>query len=354
MKFSVSLTLERADATVNMADVIRHATEMAQIADRHGFEIVWVGEHHTIESNIGPAPFQLLTHFANNTSDVRLGTACVVAPYWNPIKLAGEAAFFDQLSGGRLELGIGRGAYQYEFDRMAGGIVQQLGVAYMQELVPVMKALWKGDTTHKGKFWSFPVATATPKPKQQEIPIWIAARDPGTYNWAIANGLNIHCWPITRPFSELESYRKRYDDALAASPQPRKPRFMAMRHTHVYENEDGWRIATQSLVNRNGVFESLFRNEGGVRNGFPENIDIFNLNHSGEFSDDSLRANLVFGKPHEVIEKLKAYEALGVDNFCYYAGFGLLYDEQKRSLELFGREVIPAFTGGRQKMTKSA
>lgn len=354
MKFSVSLTLDRADPSVSMRDVIRHTTEMAQIADRNGFEIVWVGEHHTIEANIGPAPFQMLTHFANNTNDIRLGTACVVAPYWNPIKLAGETAFFDQLSNGRLELGIGRGAYQYEFDRMAGGIPQQQGVAYMQELVPVMKALWKGDTSHKGQYWSFPQATAAPKPKQKEIPIWIAARDPGTYNWAIANGLNIHCWPITRPFSELVSYRQRYDDALKASPQPRKPRFMAMRHAHVYEKDDGWRVAVEGVIKRNGLFESLFRNMGGVKNGFPESVNIFSLAHSGEFSEESLRENLIFGKPHEVVEKLKKYEAVGVDNFCYYAGFGVPYAEQKRSLELFGREVIPAFTRAREAVAATA
>ena len=52
---------------------------------------------------------------------------------------------------------------------------------------------------------------------------------------------------------------------------------------------------------------------------------------------------VIFGSPSEVIAKLKLYEAAGVDNFCYYAGFGLSREEQKRSLELFCKEVIPAF-----------
>lgn len=170
MKFTLSINMERTSPAVDMRDVARHTLEMAQMAEVGGFDIVWVGEHYTIEPTISPAPFQLLAHLAAHTSTVRLGTACVVAPYWHPIKLAGEAAMFDLLSGGRLELGIGRGAYQWEFDRLAGGIPQQRGVAYMKELLPALKGLWQGDYEHKGEYWSFPTATSVPKPLQKPHP----------------------------------------------------------------------------------------------------------------------------------------------------------------------------------------
>ncbi|MGF7160766.1 alkanesulfonate monooxygenase SsuD/methylene tetrahydromethanopterin reductase-like flavin-dependent oxidoreductase (luciferase family) [Rhodoligotrophos appendicifer] len=343
MKFSISLTMERTSPSTDMRDVIHHMVEMTQLAEEMGFDIVWVGEHHTIETNIGAAPFQLLTHLANHTDRIRLGTACVVAPYWHPIKLAGEAATFDHLSGGRLELGIGRGAYQYEFDRMAGGIPQKQGGEFMQELVPLLRSLWAGDTEAHGKFWSFPTSTSVPKPLQRQIPIWIAARDPATYDWALSQGLNIHSWPITRPFSELESYRQRFLDALAKNPQNGSPQFLAMRHVAVYDKPDGWRLPVETVRDRNGFFESLFRNLGGVKNGFPDQINIHTLAHNAEFTPESLRQNLVFGQPHEVVDKLRLYEEAGVDNFCYFASYGLPYDFQKRSLELFGREVIPAF-----------
>ena len=99
MKFTLSINMERTSPAVDMRDVARHTLEMAQMAEVGGFDIVWVGEHYTIEPTISPAPFQLLAHLAAHTSTVRLGTACVVAPYWHPIKLAGEAAMFDLLSG---------------------------------------------------------------------------------------------------------------------------------------------------------------------------------------------------------------------------------------------------------------
>ena len=354
MKFSVSLTLDRRSDAEDMRDVIRHTLEMAQLAEQAGFGIVWVGEHHTIEANIGPAPFQMLTQIAEHTDHIRLGTACVVAPYWHPIKLAGEAAFFDQLCGGRLELGIGRGAYQYEFDRMAGGVPQKQGFAYMQELLPVMEALWAGDYAHEGAYWSFPKSTSVPKPFQNQIPIWIAARDPASYDWAVRQGYNIHSWAITRPFSEFLAYRQRFENAFAASNLTQRPKFMTMRHTHVYDKPEGLKLAVDALIDRSGLFENLFKTDGGVENGFPLSHDVFSSSNSDEYATESLRQNLIFGSPAEVIAKLKLYEAAGVDDFCYYAGFGLSRAEQKRSLELFGREVIPAFENAESSRHKIA
>ena len=110
-----------------------------------GFNIVWAAEHHSLEMTIAPNPFQILTWFAGRTNDIRLGTAVAVAAYWNPINLAGEAALLDQISGGRLEFGIGSGAYQREFDRMCPGLKQSDAWRYMQEMLPILKELWKGD-----------------------------------------------------------------------------------------------------------------------------------------------------------------------------------------------------------------
>ncbi|MDA1071899.1 MAG: LLM class flavin-dependent oxidoreductase, partial [Proteobacteria bacterium] len=124
MKFSLAIDLSRSSPAIDMQQLLREHLELVQMADRGGFEIVWAAEHHAIEMTIAPSPFQLLAWYAANTDNIRLGTAVVQAPYWHPIKLAGEAAMLDLLSGGRLEFGIGRGAYQREFDRMMGGMDQ--------------------------------------------------------------------------------------------------------------------------------------------------------------------------------------------------------------------------------------
>ena len=142
MKFQLAINLERMDAEIGMEEVARHTLEMVQMADAGGFNIVWSAEHHALEMTIAPDPFQLLAWWGARTNRIRLGTAVVAAPYWHPIKLAGEAAMADLISGGRLEFGIGSGAYQREFDRMFPGLKQSDAWQYMQEMLPAVLKLW--------------------------------------------------------------------------------------------------------------------------------------------------------------------------------------------------------------------
>jgi alkanesulfonate monooxygenase SsuD/methylene tetrahydromethanopterin reductase-like flavin-dependent oxidoreductase (luciferase family) len=344
MKFQLVINIERSDDTIPMDEVMRHTLEMVQIADRGGFAIVWAAEHHGLEMNVAPNPFQILIWWANNTSEIRLGTAVAVAAYWHPIRLAGEAALFDLLSGGRLEFGIGSGAYQREFDRMQPGLKQPDAYKYMQEMLPALKALWAGDYEHNGEYWSFPTATSVPKPVQKpHPPLWIAARSPVTFDYAIANNCNIISWPLTRPFDEAELYKRQLDEAIAKAPGCKQQLFAMMRHTAIYENKSGHDSAIRALQTSMGCFENLFRNFGDVVNGFPKQIPLDELVEREQYDPKMLEENLMFGSPDSAIEKLKRYEALGVDHFAYLASMNWSHKEQKRSLELFCQEVIPEF-----------
>ncbi len=344
MKFQLVINIERSDDTIPMDEVMRHTLEMVQIADRGGFAIVWAAEHHGLEMNVAPNPFQILIWWANNTSEIRLGTAVAVAAYWHPIRLAGEAALFDLLSGGRLEFGIGSGAYQREFDRMQPGLKQPDAYKCMQEMLPALKALWAGDYEHNGEYWSFPTATSVPKPVQKpHPPLWIAARSPVTFDYAIANNCNIISWPLTRPFDEAELYKRQLDEAIAKAPGCKQQLFAMMRHTAIYENKAGHDSAIRALQSSMGCFENLFRNFGDVVNGFPKQIPLDELVEREQYDPKMLEENLMFGSPDSAIEKLKRYEALGVDHFAYLASMNWSHKEQKRSLELFCQEVIPEF-----------
>ena len=344
MKFQLVINLQRFEEGAAMGDVMRHTLEMVQMAEHGGFTIAWAPEHHALEMTIAPNPFLILTWWAAHTSRIRLGTAVAVAPYWHPIKLAGEAALTDLITGGRLEFGIGSGAYQREFDRMFPGLKQQDGWRYMQEMLPAVKALWAGDYEHRGEFWSFPTATSVPKPLQKpHPPIWIAARAPVTYDYAVKHGCNIISWPLTRPMSEAELYRQRLDEALAANPGKPRPIFAMMRYVAVYETAGSRDKAIAAVQRSLGQFENLFRDLGDVVNGFPKQIPLAELTDRDEYNGSKLEANLMFGSPDQVIAKLKLYEELGVDEFVYHASIGLDHAEQKRSLALFCKEVVPAF-----------
>ena len=344
MKFHLAINLERMDDSTDMRDVARHTLEMVQMADQAGFRVVWAAEHHALEMTIAPNPFQLLTWWASHTDNIRLGTAVAVAAYWHPINLAGEAAMTDLLSGGRLEFGIGSGAYQREFDRMHAGLKQSDAYRHMHEMLPALKALWAGDYEHNGEFWSFPSATSVPKPLQKpHPPIWVAARAPVTFDYAVKNDCHIMSWPLTRPFAEAEDYKSRLDQAIADNPGCARPNWALMRHTALYADDAGRGAAIEAIQSVLGQFENLFRNLGDVHNGFPKKIPLDELADREQYNADMLEENLMFGTPAEVIEKLKRYEELGVDEFIYYASMGLGQREQKRSLELFCQEVMPAF-----------
>lgn len=344
MKFSVSLNMERFSPNRNMQDVVAETLEIVRMADAGGFETIWTAEHHTIEFTIAPNPFQLLTWWGSHTDRIRLGTATVVAPYWTPIRLAGEAALCDHLTGGRLEFGIARGAYQYEFDRMAGGIPQQEGGAYMQELLPAVQKLWAGDHAHEGKYYKFPLATSVPKPMQQpNPPIWVAARDPGTFDWAVSNGHNILSTPLSRPVAEVGILGDKFKKAVADHPDVAMPRLMMLRRTCVYERPEDWELPARVSVDYGRSFENLFQNIGAVENGFPEAVSYDAVANRGEYDMEAARDNLMFGTPDEVIEKLSVYEEAGVDQFCLGLSFNLPFEVQKKSLELFIKEVMPVF-----------
>ena len=343
MKFHLSINLERMDDTISMEDVRNHTIEMVKMADEAGFELVWAAEHHALEMTIAPNPFQLMTWWATQTKNIRLGAGVVNAAYWHPINLAGEAAMADLISGGRVDLGIGSGAYQREFDRMRPGLDQKDGYKYLQEMLPLVKELWKGDVTHEGEHWQIPASTSCPKPVQDEMPLWVAARSPITFDYAVEQNCNIMSWPLTMPFSEAEAYRERLDDAIAKTDKPFTGKWAMMRHTAVYKTQEDKQAALDAVRSVLAMFGNLMMKSGEVTNGFPSKVPLESLEGNVRVDPEMLAANLAFGSPEEVTDKLKQYEALGVDAFIYYASMGLDMAQQKRSLQLFIDEVMPAF-----------
>jgi len=346
MKFHLAINMERMDDTTDMKAVRDHTLEMVKMADATGFEIAWAAEHHAMEMTIAPNPFQILTWWGDHAKNIRLGVGVVNAAYWHPIDLAGEAAFLDLISDGRLEFGIGSGAYQREFDRMKPGLDQRDSYRYMQEMLPVVQKLWAGDYAHDGEFWQFPSATSCPKPVQSDVPVWVAARAPITFDYAVENGCNIMSWPLTMPFSEVETYRARLDEAIAKHGGTYKGRWAMMRHSAVYETAADRKAAMDAIRVVLGQFGNLMMKSGDVVNGFPDRVPLDSLEGNARVDPEMLEENLMFGSPEEVIEKLKKYQAVGVDGFIYYASMGMDMEQQKRSLRLFIDKVMPEFAAG--------
>ena len=343
MKFQLAINLERMDDSTDMKAVRDHTLDMVKMADEAGFEIVWAAEHHALEMTIAPNPFQLMTWWADHTKQIRLGSGVANAAYWHPINLAGEAAMLDLVSDGRLEFGLGSGAYQREFDRMRPGLKQTEGWRYLQEMLPLVQALWKGDVAHEGEFWQFPTATSCPKPLQEEVPVWVAARSPATFDFAVEQNCNIMSWPFTLPFSEAEEYRSRLDDSIARLGQNYTGKWAMMRHSAVYETEADRQAALDAVRSVLAMFGNLMSNSGDVVNGFPEKVSLESLEGNVRVNAEMLEENLMFGTPDEVVKKMALYQELGIDSYIYYASMGMDMAQQKRSFALFIDKVMPHF-----------
>ena len=343
MKFHLAINMERMTPETDMRAVRDHTLEMVKMADAAGFKVAWAAEHHALEMTIAPNPFQMLTWWGAHAPNIRLGVGVVNAAYWHPINLAGEAALLDLISGGRLEFGIGSGAYQREFDRMLPGLDQKDSWRYMQEMLPVVRKLWRGDYEHNGEFWRFPRSTSCPKPVQKNVPVWVAARAPITFDYGVENGCNIMSWPLTMPFSEVEAYRDRIDASIAKSGGEFDGTWAAMRHSAVYETEDDRQAAIAAIRAVLGRFGNLMTRAGDVVNGFPDSVPPESLEGNFRYDPATLEENLMFGSPDEVAAKLKRYEEIGIDAFIYYASMGMDMRRQKRSLRLFIDKVMPVF-----------
>lgn len=344
MKFSLFAHMERFDTRQSHADLYGELVDLVQTAERGGFHAAWVGEHHAMEFTISPNPFIILSNLARATRRIRLGTGTVVAPFWHPIKLAGEAAMTDIATGGRLEVGVARGAYQFEYDRLGGGMDPMEAGARLRELIPAIQGLWRGDYAHDGEYWSFPTSTCVPAPVQRpNPPLWVAARDSSSHEFAVAHGCNVMVTPLWQGDDEVAGLMDRFNAACAAHPAIARPKALVLRHTFVGADEAEVTGACRSFSRYYNYFSGWFRNERPIEKAFIKEFSDTEIAANETFAPEAMRSNLIIGEPDAVIERIKGYEALGYDDFSFWIDSGMSFARKKKSLELFIDEVMPAF-----------
>lgn len=343
MKFSLFVHMERGDLHKPHRELFLELEELVLTAEAARFETAWIGEHHGMDFTIAPNPFVQLAYLAAKTETIRLGTGNVVAPFWHPIKLAGEAAITDVAPNGRLDLGIARGAYVFEYERLMPGLDAWAAGQRLREIVPALKNLWKGDYIHQGEFWSFPKTTSSPKPVHGEVPIWIVARDPNSHDFAVANGCNVQVTPLAQGDGEVAALMDRFKAAVAAHPEVERPKIMLLQHTFVSDGPTETAALAEDLSKFYGLFGAWFANKRPVTQAIMEPLTPEERAAAPQFAPDKIAQNLVIGEPDAVIARLKGYEAQGVDQFSIWIDSGITHARKKKSLDLFIRHVLPAF-----------
>lgn len=342
MDFSLFAHMERL--TPDQPHDVLHEDfiDLCKLADNGGMRAIWTGEHHGMEFTIAPNPFLTILDLSHHTKNVRLGTGTIVAPFWHPIKLAGEAAATDLMTGGRLELGIARGAYSYEYERLMPGMDAWEAGQRMRETTPLLRQLWNGDCAHEGEFFTFPASTSAPKPVQENgPPIWIAARDPNSFDFAVQGDFNVQVTPLWQGIEEIETLMKRFNDACASA--AKRPKVMLLHHTYVGSDADDVSVAARELSRFYCYFGAWFQNKRPVSQGLIEELTEVEIAANPMMTPENMARDLTIGTAQEVIDQIKRYEDLGYDEYSFWIDSGMSAERKRASLSRFIDDVMPAF-----------
>ncbi|MEE3328503.1 MAG: LLM class flavin-dependent oxidoreductase [Myxococcota bacterium] len=217
MKFGMLHLFESPDGR-SEHQMLTEQVSLMEAAEAYGFDSVWPAEHHFSEYGVCGSPALNLAAVARTTRKIRLGTGIVVLPLHNPVRVAEDYATLDQLSGGRLEFGIGRGYQPVEFEGF--GVDPTKTRELFDESIEIIRRCWTEDRLDfQGKHYQFRDLEVRPKPLQKPSPpIWMAALSEESFEKAGRLGFNLLLSPVFG--GSLQGARdriQRYRDTLADS-----------------------------------------------------------------------------------------------------------------------------------------
>jgi natural product biosynthesis luciferase-like monooxygenase protein len=222
------------------SDTIREQIDLMQAAEGIGFTTVWGAEHHFSEYGFLASNAVTLAAVAEKTKTLRLGSAIVVLPFNHPIRVAEEYAFVDNLSGGRLDFGVGRGYQPMEFKYF--GVDQAKSRGMFREALEIVLQAWTQErVTYKGKFYEFNDVPVRPKPLQKPTPpLWMAVLSPESFALAGRLGANLEYAPVFTPNMAEYAVRLRdyYEALVKYGHDPATKKTSALRMIYLSDSRE--------------------------------------------------------------------------------------------------------------------
>lgn len=374
MKFGIFANLAGPGRHQDFAKVIEEAREQAVYCDQAGFDSIWYTEHHFGHEGyeLIPNPILMGADIAAHTKNIRIGQAANIITFWHPLRLAEDIALLDQLSGGRVEVGIGRGLYGREamnLNQLADPRDQEKNRALFEETYEILKkALSERFFSHQGEFYQFPAPglkwnhplspqtdeymdmekgeikkmSIMPPPLQQpHPPLWQVIDTPRSIRWAAEHQVNGIFWmPTVKELKiRFELYRETLSQAKRA-PAKLGEGLALVRDCYVAETMEEARRDAEEAVLHTYRWICHWRGLGNMLDPGEE------LKPGTELSYEFLHSrNLLFGTPDYVAEKIQELkEELNVQHLLLWTNHGSLSHEKiMRSTKLFAEEVMPRF-----------
>jgi alkanesulfonate monooxygenase SsuD/methylene tetrahydromethanopterin reductase-like flavin-dependent oxidoreductase (luciferase family) len=308
-------------------------------AEELGYDSVFQVSHHVQPDGLCPSPLTSMAAAAAVTERMRIGTGCLLVPLYAPLKLAEDVAVLDCLSNGRFVFGVAPGYVSEEF--AAHGVPREQRAARFWEALDLMQGAWTQETfSFEGQFFTVPETSVTPKPIQSPLPVWYGLSGPRSLARAAQRGGVL----LPSPRHGIAEIREHLEIWRGAG--GRLDELPVMREVFVAETkEQAEELAAPAVTY---LFRELYgkKSAQGERELRDDSGRVVDAHDQVDFAN--FKARYVIGDPAFAIAEIaKLRDELGAtDVICWMHLPGISGEAAMRSVELFAREVMPAFGAG--------
>ncbi len=337
MQFSHFLSSYYPDTTYPAKNLFNDMLDQARLAEELGYCGVTLPEHHFMNILMNPAPLQMAVKVASITQRIAITTAVLVLPFYDLKRLAGEIAVADILCDGRLVLGVGRGAFAYEFERF--GVPEDETRAKFDEAMQALKLLLtQEEVSWQGKYFQFDKLTIMPRPMTQPMPaMMIAALAPEAIYHCAKRGLHVQTTPLQGSADLLQQQADAFKRGVQEHGEEGKSqRLSLLRVAFVTRDENDAKAKQKLAYEYYKRFDNVFTGPGEIAEGAIKPLPR-------QQSVEELAENLLIGTAEQLIEKLKSYEAAGIHEVNLNMNIGAEPQETLESMHRFAQEVLPHF-----------
>lgn len=342
MEFGVFILAQQRGYHQSSAQVINNSIEQTVAAEQAGFNTAWYAEHHFNNYSLSPSPLMTVAHAAARTQRIRLGTAVCILPLYHPARFLAEVGFVDTVSNGRLELGVGSGYQQFEFERF-GVQLEESGAIFNEFLDVIPKGLTQKIFEHDGKFLKIPPSSIAVRCVQDPMPpLWITSGNPVTLGRGVRENHNLFVTALLKGNDAIAELRGRLEKVADDNGKDldRDVKFGFLRCGYASDNKaeiDAYLDCArfQRRISESLKFRRAQSDDGYMVKEVPSETDP---------TFEQLRKNLPVGSVNEVIDKmLEEISILRPKHIALQTQLGD-FDQKTmlKQIELWGDKIIPA------------
>jgi len=324
------------DPNIGSKQHFKHMLDQSVLAEKLGYVAVSIPEHHLVNILMMPSPLQMAVKISSLTNKIRLSTSVAVLPIHDMRTFAGEVATADILTEGRLVLGVGRGAFAWELDRL-GTPIESSKEKFIESLEVLNSLLSKENYSFKGKYYNFNAITIMPRPISDPVPIMIAAMDPSSIRNAASNGYHVQSTVLSGTkkllLERVNAFKEGQQDA---GENGKLLRLSMQRMAYAAKDENDAKEKNLLAYEYYKRFDNMYTGPGKVNKGLIEPLPRAQ-------TLEEMTENLIICPVNEMIDKLSVYAGSGIDEMIISAGFGQSQEDMIESMYRINEHIIPHF-----------